>query len=99
MMAAAVPVPRRGYRFGTLTLWLILLLLLAALAHAQPTQWQSYREGFVTRYQGTDHRGGTWTGSTYKQGFTTYSDFYGPHGEAQHCRSYELSGTVHTDCD
>jgi hypothetical protein len=86
-----------GYRFGSFTFWLLVLLLLAA--HAQSSQWQSYPEGFVTRHQGTDAQGGQWTGSSYKQDFTTYSDFYGPHGEAQHCRSYVLSGTVHTECD
>jgi hypothetical protein len=35
--------PRRGYRFGTLTLWLLVLALALALfgctAHAQPSQW------------------------------------------------------------
>jgi hypothetical protein len=94
----------RGYRFGTLTLWVLVIALLAALAgctaaQAQPTSWQSYQQGFTRQYQGTDAAGGQWTGTSYRQGFTTYFDGYGPHGEQQHCRSYELSGTVHTECD
>lgn len=60
-------------------LTLLVIVLLAALlgcaqAHAQPSSWQSYREGFMTLYQGTDRDGGQWTGSSYKQGFTTYFD-------------------------
>ena len=51
-----------GYRFGTVTLLMVLAMIALALfgctAHAQPTQWQSYREGFVTRHQGQDARGG-----------------------------------------
>ncbi len=62
---------RRGYRFGTFTLALLIIALLAGLAgctaaHAQPTSWQSYREGFITRYQGNDRDGRSWTGSSYK---------------------------------
>jgi hypothetical protein len=34
----------------------------------QPSSWQSYREGFMTRYQGNDANGGQWTGQSYKQG-------------------------------
>ena len=55
---------QHGYRFGTFTLWLLSQLLLAALAHAQPTSWQSRQEGSITRYQGTDANGGQWTGSS-----------------------------------
>jgi hypothetical protein len=91
--------PRRRRSSIGVWWWLLLFLLLALAAHAQPTQWQSYREGFVTRYQGTDAQGGTWTGQSYKQGFTTYSDFYGPHGETQHCQSYKLGGQTITSCD
>ena len=98
MMAAAVPVPRRGYRFGTLTLWLILLLLLAALAHAQPTQWQSYESGGTRYYQGTDRYGGSWAGMSYQQGFTSYFDASGPDGQQQHCRSWQQGWQTFTEC-
>ena len=87
------------YRFGAFTLWLLALLLLAALAHAQPTTWQSYQQGFMTRYQGTDAQGGQWTGSSYKQGFTTYFDATGPHGEHQRCRSWQQGWQTFTECD
>ena len=94
----------RGYRFGTLTLALLILALLAALAgctaaHAQPSSWQSHREGFMTRYQGTDGQGGQWTGSSYQQGFMTYFDANGPHGETQHCRSWQQGWQTITECD
>jgi hypothetical protein len=55
--------PQRGYRLGAFTLWL-LALLLAALAHAQPTNWQSYQLGPTTFYSGTDANGGQWTGKS-----------------------------------
>ena len=90
------PAPKRP---GRLVWWLLALLLFALAAHAQPTQWQSYREGFITRYSGPDAQGGQWTGSSYKQWGSTFSEFHGPHGETEHCRSYELSGTTHMECD
>jgi hypothetical protein len=73
-----------GYRFSTLALWLIAIGVLVALlggctaAHAQPTSRQSYRDGFMTRYQGNDRDGGQWTGTSYRQGFVTYFDATGP---------------------
>jgi hypothetical protein len=95
--------PRRGYRFGTMTLWLLLLAVALALfgctAQAQPTSWQSYREGFVTRHQGTDDQGGQWTGTSYRQGFTTYFDADGPHGEQRHCRSWQQDWQTLTECN
>jgi hypothetical protein len=83
---------------GSFTLWLLVLLLLAALAHAQPTQWQSYREGFLTRYQGTDAQGGSWTGMSYQQGATSYFDASGPDGQQQHCRSWQQGWQTFTEC-
>jgi hypothetical protein len=56
-----------GYRFGTLTMTLLIIGLLVALlggctpAMAQPSSWQSHQDGFMTRYQGTDRDGGQWT--------------------------------------
>jgi hypothetical protein len=94
--------PRR-YRFGTVTLTLLIIVLLATLlgctaVHAQPSNWRSYREGFMTRYQGTDRDGGQWTGQSYKQGFMTYFDANGPHVEQQHCRSWQQGWQSFTDC-
>jgi hypothetical protein len=62
---------------GDIGIWIIVIAILAVLAgcaaaHAQPSSWQSYRQGFETRYQGTDGSGGQWTGSSYKQGFMTF---------------------------
>ena len=64
---------RRGYRFGTFTLALLIIVMLATLAgctaaHAQSglSSWQSYRGRFMTRYQGNDRAGRSWTGSSYK---------------------------------
>ena len=49
---------RRGYRIGSLTL--LALCLALALFGSRPraaSSWQSYREGFVTRHQGTGMAG------------------------------------------
>jgi hypothetical protein len=91
-------------RFATLTLILVLIALLVALAgctgaHAQPSSWQSHRDGYLTRYQGTDGNGEPWTGTSYQSGFTTYFDANGPHGEQQHCRSWQQGWQSVTECD
>jgi hypothetical protein len=91
---------RRGYRFDTVTLALLIIALLAALAgctaaQAQPTSRQSYRQGFVTRYQSDNG----WIGNSYEQGGTTFSEFTGPHGETQHCRSWRQGWQTFTECD
>ena len=98
------PPQRRGYRFGTVTLMLLILAMLGALAGctqamAQPSSWQSHREGFMTRYQGNDRDGGQWTGNSFKQGFTTFSEFNGPHGESTRCRSWQQGWQTFTECD
>ena len=80
------------------TLILVVLLLLAALVHAQPTSWQSYRDGFITRYSGTDANGGKWTGSSYEQWGTRFYEFTGPDGRTQRCSAYELPGARQTEC-
>jgi hypothetical protein len=93
-----------GYRFGTLTLALLIIGLLVALAgcaaaHAQPSSWTSHRDGYLTRYQGTDRNGEPWTGTSHESGFTTYFDANGPHGEQQHCRSWQQGWQQFTECD
>jgi hypothetical protein len=88
----------RGYRFDTFTLILFVLLLPAAMAHAQPTEWQSRQEGSVTRYSGTDANGGHWTGSSYEQWGTRFYEFTRPDGHTRRCRAYELSGARQTEC-
>ena len=86
------------YRFGPLTVWLLALLLLAALAHAQPTSWQSHQEGSITRYQGTDANGGQWTGSSYEQWGKRFYEFTGPDGQTQRCSAYALPGARNAEC-
>jgi hypothetical protein len=94
-----------GYRFGTLTLWLLIIGLLAALAgcgtaaQAQPQSWSSYKLGGTTIYNGTDSNGGQWNGSAYDLGSTTYSQFVRPDGKIVRCSSYELGSTKYTRCD
>jgi hypothetical protein len=53
----------------------------------------------VTRYQGDDRDGAQWTGTFYRQGFTTYFDATGPRGEQQHCRSWQQGRQTFTECD
>jgi hypothetical protein len=60
-------------------------------AQAAFSSWRSHREGFMTRYRGNDRDGGQWTGNSYDQGSTTFSEFNRPRGESMHCRwSYDL---------
>jgi hypothetical protein len=82
--------PRRGYRFGTFTLVLFVLLLLAALAHAQPSDGRFHYE----HWQGPDG----WHGETRSQGSTTDWDSYGPNGQARHCHRYFAGDTPYTNC-
>lgn len=91
------PAKPRGYRIGTITLGLIVILLWASLAHAQT--WSQYRLGGTTYMQGTDQNGGSWTGQQYRLGGTTYGSFTGPNGESRNCSSYRLGSTTYTDCN
>ena len=82
----------------TFTLALLVPLLLAALAHAQPTNWQSWQQGSWTYYSGTDAKGVQWTGRSYLQWGTRHFEFTGPDGQTQHCSAYERPGARHTEC-
>jgi hypothetical protein len=74
------------------------LLLLAAPAHAQPTNWQSYQLGPTTYYSGTDANGGQWTGSSYEQWGKRFYEFTGPGGQTQRCSAYALPAARNTEC-
>jgi hypothetical protein len=89
--------PPHRYRLGLLW-WLLALLLFAGVADAQPTSWRSHELGTTTYYTGTDIQGGQWTGSSFKHGTTTYSDFAGPDGQHQHCTIYRLGSETFADC-
>ena len=60
--------------------------------------WRTYEIGGTRYYEGQDSQGGLWTGQSYRQGFTRYSDFYGPHGEAHHCISWQEGFVTRTKC-
>jgi hypothetical protein len=64
--------------------WLLLFLLFALAAHAQPASWQSYQIGPTTYYSGTDANAG---------------QYDGPRGQTQHCRSWQQGGQTKTECD
>ena len=93
-----LPVMLQGYRLGAVALWLLVLLLLAVLARAQPTNWQSYQLGPTTFYSGTDANSGQWTGKSYEQWGTRFYEFTGPDGQTQRCRAYALPGARNTEC-
>jgi hypothetical protein len=84
--------PRPRSHLGLLW-WLSLALLLFAgvAAHAQTANW-------LSRTQGIDTQGGQWPGTGYRQGDTVYSDFVGPRGQRQHCRSWRVASRTFTDC-
>jgi hypothetical protein len=73
-------------RFGTFALVLLVLLLLAALAHGQ----QRYEH-----WQSTDG----WHGQTRTEGSTTDWDAYGPRGEQKHCHRYFVGNVAYTTCN
>jgi hypothetical protein len=89
---------RPSVAFSQALISLLLFLLPIFAAHAQPTSWQSYQEGFITYYQGTDANGGRWTGSSYEQWGLRFYEFTGPDGQTQHCRAYSLPGARNTEC-
>jgi hypothetical protein len=89
--------PRRRPSIG-LGFWLLLFLPFALAAHAQPTHWEGYQIGPTTYYSGTDASGGQWTAKSYEQWGTTFSEFDGPRGQKQHCRSWQQSGQTNTEC-
>jgi hypothetical protein len=80
---------RRDYRFGSFTFWLLVLLVLAALAHAD--------QGGIhyDHWQSTDG----WHGETRTQGTTTDWDAYGPKGEQKHCHRYYVGDVAYTTCN
>ena len=88
-----------GSRWAVAALvWLAVVLLLSA-AHAQPTRWESHRQGFMTYGNGTDPHGGVWQSQSYRQGFTTYTDAQGPGGQTQHCRTWQQGWQTFTECN
>jgi hypothetical protein len=80
------PLPKR--RTGSLLGWLILLLLIAALAHA---------DNSGSHYEHWNDTNG-WHGETRQQGSTTDWDAYGPRGEQKHCHRYYVGDTGYTTC-
>src|SRR5215469_13765077 len=80
--------PRRGYRPGRFTFWLIVLLLLAAMAHADNgiryDHWQDTTSG--------------WHGQTRTQGTTVDWDAYGPNGQQKHCHRHIVDDTAYPTC-
>ena len=79
------------------TIIVLLTALAGCTAHAQPSPWESYRAGFLTMH-GTDADSGQWTDTSYRSGVTTYFA-NGPHGEQQHCRSWQQGWQTITECD
>jgi hypothetical protein len=82
------PTPRQR-RTGALVFWLLVLLLLATMAHADD-------QGVY--YEHWSHTNG-WHSETYRQGTTTDWRAYGPHGEQKHCHSYMAGSTRYTNCN
>ena len=80
-------------------LFIIGLIALCGCAHAQPSQWQSYKQGFMTYGTGTDAQGHNWQSQSYDQGFTRYTDMQGPNGTMVHCESRKLNFVVTTECN
>jgi hypothetical protein len=69
-----------GHRLGRCVLWLLGLLLLAAIAHAQPITYQ---------HQQGPHG---WRSETFRQGTVEDWTALGPHGEQRRCHSYVPGG-------
>jgi hypothetical protein len=87
---AATLLPPALPRLGLMTI--LLFVLLASLAHAQPTKWPSPRQDFTT--QGSDAEGGSGPGTSCQEGVTATST---PTARTVRCNELD-SGTTHTDC-
>jgi hypothetical protein len=69
-----------GHRLGTVAWVVIWLLVLIALAHAQPITYE---------HQQGPHG---WHSETFRQGTVEDWRALGPHGEQRHCHSYVPGG-------
>jgi hypothetical protein len=77
---------RRG---GSFVFWLIVLLVIAALAHAD--------NGAIHYDHWQDTNG--WHGETRTQGTTTDWTSYGPQGQQKHCHRYYVGDQPQTTCN
>jgi len=69
------------------------LLLAATPAFAQ--HWTQYQSGNQTHYNSDSG----WNGYGYQTGNTYWQNFSGPQGQSRTCSSYQIGGTVHTNCN
>lgn len=77
-----------------MTRLLIALAMLLGCASAHAQNWTTYSLGGQQHYQSDNG----WNGNGYSLGGQFHQNFYGPQGQSQHCTSYALGGTVHTNC-
>src|SRR4051812_34384019 len=70
---------------------LLALVAVVPLAHSQTID--SQRFGDLTVHNGTDQRGGSWSGTTLDLGggFSS-THLNGPHGQTQSCTTVQLGG-------
>ena len=91
--------PRAGTWGFAALVWAIVMIVLLSLmggcAQAQPTQWNSYKQGFLTMHDGSD---GTHAQS-YTQGFITHTDITLPDGAKRYCQSYQADWRTITECN
>jgi hypothetical protein len=63
-----------------------------------PQNMTSTNLGLFTDHDGTDARGGHWSGTSARLGQFTETDFTGPNGQHVHCTSSQLGQFTETDC-
>lgn len=96
------PAPQRSKLWHGVALLIVVIALLSLMggcAKAQPTQWQSYRQGFMSYGNGTDRDGHNWQSQSYQQGFTKHTTITGPDGSTTHCTSYKADWRTITECN
>jgi hypothetical protein len=92
------PPPQRSKLWHGVVLLIVVIALLSLMggcAQAQPTQWNSYKQGFLTMHDGSD---GTHAQS-YTQGFITHTDITLPDGAKRYCQSYQADWRTITECN
>jgi hypothetical protein len=89
------PPAKRRHRFGTLTLVLLIIIMLAALAGCTVAHAQTNGPMRYEHWQDTNG----WHGEVRRQGRTTDWTDYGPNGQQRHCHTYYVGDQPITSCN
>ena len=78
---------------------LIAVLSAVAFPAAAQVNWNSNQIGTYTYHNGTDSRGGSWTGTSTNIGPYRYDNFQGPNGQTTNCTTSRIGQFTYTNCN